>query len=157
MSALLDSVQESRAKEQVAQVGAERVYCACGCRAWWYRPNGGNGRRQLFLNREHRRRAKRLGRHGVEVPDQLDDVRNVREPPPLVVSRPCPGCGGKPYGSGELPSYCTACANRIRYIGTTDGPMLTIEESMKLSDPAANYQNRYRKGPKKPPSLPEGA
>jgi hypothetical protein len=48
------------------------------------------------------------------------DVRADRKPPPAEVAPHCPGCGGEPRGSGELPSYCRPCGVRVQATGTAE-------------------------------------
>lgn len=48
------------------------------------------------------------------------DVPAERRPPMLVTSHLCPGCGGRPTGNGDLPSYCTPCAYLVRKSDTTE-------------------------------------
>lgn len=65
---LAERVQVERADEQSRVAFTRRVYCACGCGAWWYQdggPGSGAGRPRKFLNSDHcaiernRRRNKR--------------------------------------------------------------------------------------------------
>jgi hypothetical protein len=60
MMRLLDEAIRKRAEEQAREAAVRRVYCACGCGAWWFAPcaaGRGRGRPRAYLDPWHKRWA----------------------------------------------------------------------------------------------------